>query len=1086
MRFESSSPLSPQFSPEFTVACSVACEIAHLPAGVLLKLGPTTALVYLPRLLHPPPDTLQLRFDLPGAERVVTLDAVVLGTSRPDKEGISLQLGFADDTIHWEDIERFLARRLLATAGEVLERDPVLADVARGRIVAPAELAPLREALQFPIEGRVSDESGRAAAPCTVEAYGMERFLVSPSAHFEQPIGAWLHLRWQAQQELYYTYVGLAARHGERLVCGPPALVARYPLLTSDCGKGQPALRVVIPLPYPPGKTLTREVVELTEHGLAFRLRPDEPYFLPGTPLMNLEIIDPTGAAPIKRAAHVFQVEPQHAPDGQSRSLLVRVRFDLSAVGYARGYRGAAAPSTRPRVGVFRRLAVAVSELWPKTEARIATTSGAGLVSRTEIDVVRYMNARRQWIVGLLNMTRTDPTGPLSAPVVVIPPAFGKRKESTSAVALSIVESFRRAGRDVVVLRYDGVHCMGESFKDAGCRAENRENLHMTLSQAVEDIHTTLDFAYDNPRFTPTEVILLSFSIQGAVGRRAVFEDGGRRIHQWIGIMGAPAVRELIRNGSGGVDYIGNFARGQRAGVVPILGVPIDTDRFCRDALDNRFAFLADAKREVAQIPIPITWLLGAHDAWIDPMTVREFLDAPAPAPRHFATLPTGHLPLNRDDAMLLAEQVVHHIARHLGDSSITPVLPDLRTFLRVRRAEWGRTHKPPLSDVQGYWHRYLLGDHESQISFDAMAATEEYAEFAARQIRLLDPRPGQTIADLGCGTGNLARALVEMMAWRPRRRCERLVLADLVPQAVEESARKLRIFAEEHPTATLPAIETHAMNLDIDPLVTLRRFVAGELDDFEPLKGAIRNISDYTLDLWRNTKEERFAAILRGAPTEEGDLRALLESLGEEERAVALDMNRIARLVRGELQSADLDAEGQAALAHGAPVALSHLCLSSLVPESHTGQERLPFEDNCLDGIVSSIVLSYLRNPLETLREFHRCLKPGGRIVISSMQPDADMGKVYLRLVRRIESGEPVAIPHGISRASFLESVRAFANAAAVLVALAEEGQFTFFSPAELTELAREAGFVGVRSELAFGSPPLAHICVAYKPRTG
>jgi SAM-dependent methyltransferase len=46
---------------------------------------------------------------------------------------------------------------------------------------------------------------------------------------------------------------------------------------------------------------------------------------------------------------------------------------------------------------------------------------------------------------------------------------------------------------------------------------------------------------------------------------------------------------------------------------------------------------------------------------------------------------------------------------------------------------------------------------------------------------------------------------------------------------------------------------------------------------------------------------------------------------------------------------------------------------------------------DHTLDGIVSSLVLHYIRDWCPTLREFHRVLKPGGWLLFSTHHPAAD-----------------------------------------------------------------------------------------------
>jgi SAM-dependent methyltransferase len=59
---------------------------------------------------------------------------------------------------------------------------------------------------------------------------------------------------------------------------------------------------------------------------------------------------------------------------------------------------------------------------------------------------------------------------------------------------------------------------------------------------------------------------------------------------------------------------------------------------------------------------------------------------------------------------------------------------------------------------------------------------------------------------------------------------------------------------------------------------------------------------------------------------------------------------------------------------------------------------DPLPFDDSLFDGIVSPLVLHYLRDWRPTLREMKRVLKPGGWLQLSTHHPAADAERFQTR----------------------------------------------------------------------------------------
>jgi SAM-dependent methyltransferase len=113
---------------------------------------------------------------------------------------------------------------------------------------------------------------------------------------------------------------------------------------------------------------------------------------------------------------------------------------------------------------------------------------------------------------------------------------------------------------------------------------------------------------------------------------------------------------------------------------------------------------------------------------------------------------------------------------------------------------------------------------------------------------------------------------------------------------------------------------------------------------------------------------------------------------------------------------------------------------------------------DDALDGIVASLLLSYVREPAAVLREFFRVLRRGGRLVVSSMKPHCDMSGIYRDFIDEGASG------------ARLEPARDLLRAAGAIRLKEEVGVFQFYSAEELTALLKDAGFRRCGSFVGFG----------------
>lgn len=127
-----------------------------------------------------------------------------------------------------------------------------------------------------------------------------------------------------------------------------------------------------------------------------------------------------------------------------------------------------------------------------------------------------------------------------------------------------------------------------------------------------------------------------------------------------------------------------------------------------------------------------------------------------------------------------------------------------------------------------------------------------------------------------------------------------------------------------------------------------------------------------------------------------------------------------------------------------------------------------LQFADDCFDKIVCSLLLSYLENPGQLLQHLYRVLRPGGRMVISSMKPFCDLSAIYRDFVEQDAAAEDV------------ESARELLRVAGAIKVKEEQGYYIFFSTEQLTALMKEAGFHRVQCFSSLGNQ--ANVAVGQK----
>ena len=565
-----------------------------------------------------------------------------------------------------------------------------------------------------------------------------------------------------------------------------------------------------------------------------------------------------------------------------------------------------------------------------------------GLTGGSEaLDLVEFHDRQGRRLAGIV-----DSWGPRAgSTAVIIPPAWGRTKETLLALAATIVTSFRKADAPVTVLRFDGINKRGESFQGGEPTQVGKDQRRFTFSQGVEDIHAATDYLLTDRRGRPGHIVVVSFSAASIEARRAVAES--RVIDGWVCVVGSADLQSMMRSISGGVDFALGLERGVRFGLQEILGVTVDMDLAGSDALRRDLVYLSDARHDMSGIKVPITWISGRYDAWMDEERVRDVLSRGDTSRRKFVQVPTGHVLRSSREAMRVFQLIAREIGAMSGLGRIESAIPNFAWLERRRHRELDRVRDRSV-DLRRFWADYLLGRDRS-IGFELMTLTSAYSELMSIQIHGLCLKPGSWVLDLGAGTGAFPIALYRSYQRRS---------------------------------------SVHVVELD---------FVR------DGLKRARARLGD-----------SGWVSFLEGNV----DVR----------------------------------------------------------------KEFIPLASQSFDAVLISLVLSYVTDPKRTLAEAHRLLRPGGRIVVSSLRRDADMSKLFsdgLSELRKVWDEELRELVPGVE---FEQATRAYMNEAARLLELEEAGHFQFFDARELARILRSQGFEVDEISRGLGRPPQASIVSAIR----
>lgn len=670
---------------------------------------------------------------------------------------------------------------------------------------------------------------------------------------------------------------------------------------------------------------------------------------------------------------------------------------------------------------------------------------------------ITITNSEGKEIVALLNTT-----GSGRAPVVLIPPAFGKKKETLAPLVATLLTNAAEAGVELAVLRFDGINRPGESYNENPERARGYEMLHYRPRQGVADLEAVVDYIYDNPYFIPDGVALFTSSMSSVDARKFLYERNRGRVDAWVSLMGVPAARTTLTNILAGTDIIANAKMGIRNGIRGMLGHLVDMDSLARDLIEEKYAYLTDARYEVSRIKLPILWIYGAHDRWVEAEEVADLMSIDGGAPRELVEIPTGHNLRGSRDAIEAFKLATRFIFRVLHGVEVAPVSPPREATLEMVTRERERLEDAEVPEMSLYWYEYLMGNERNREGYDFYRNFAAFREFMRFQVELLEPEAGETIADIGCGTGVVTEAMLQLAAAGTASLPKRIVGLDLVPEALEKARQKCEHLQRHHSELRSCRVEFFQRNLEPNRLLPIKEFLESEERDLESLRNRVEGLTSRHIEAIQKVLTPEVEAVLTGNPLSPELATQLEGELEPPELEVLLELKEVA----GYLLEARRKGRRRPS--------------PKRLKLDHFDREmELGFPSGSFDRIVASLFISYIFNPDYLVAELRRILKPGGSLLISSMRPDSDVSTIFTEYVSEVRGSES----GGEGRRSALEGAQAILSEAAALFELEEEGYFHFYTADELRVLLVEAGFVGVETFLSLGEPPQAVIARGYAP---
>jgi len=697
--------------------------------------------------------------------------------------------------------------------------------------------------------------------------------------------------------------------------------------------------------------------------------------------------------------------------------------------------------------------------------------------------LVKYPNKKGQDITALVNSTHKNTT----APVIILPPAFGKKKEALSPLVSTLITNARCLNKEIVTIRYDGINRPGESYNEEMLPKRGFEMLYYRISQGQDDLQATIEYVHDNSLFKPSHIIVVAFSMSALDVRKLVSKSAGHMVDYVINVMGVSCGQSAFKNMTGGLDIIGYYKLGIKNGLFGILGHMLDLDNLAEDLINHKYAYMTDARLDMSKISIPILWIYGKYDKWIDEKEVKELMGIESKGSREVIEIPTGHNIRSSEDAIKTYKLITSWIHKKLYNEKIRPLEPDRDNLVHLIAYERERIASSEEFNSEEYWKQYLIGKKGNSFGYDFYKNIKEFRDFLTLESKLADLKDKERIVDMGCGTGLLVENMLNLAVNQQRDiRNAQLIMIDLIKEALDKTKTKVKKI-QKIDGAFLPNHMSYIVK-DLEPnrLIPVYKFMNNIDLDFNFLRNRIEGLPNTAVDRLINKSSKRLYEIMRGASITRSDEDYINSEFEDEDCQIITEFNCAARFLKRELKEKDFVKPKITRRTHLDSLQYDQLQTSDLkftkLNFGHSGLRlHLDFKNNYFDKIIASLFISYLFNPDEIFHDFFRMLKPNGLLLVSSMKPDSDISLIFTNYIDKVQHFDFSDTDIKSQDISLL-GAREMLNEAATLFELEEEGYFKFYSEKDLVNMFKTAGFDHVQVHSSLGNPPQAFIVTGRK----